>query len=69
MGFSSYTPKCKYLFIFAWNICIFENFKGTDFENGNSFFFKFEQKIPKHKFFLKTQKFFLSETLSELNFI
>ena len=51
--------------VFVLNVSIFlflhesshnEKFKGTDFENGKSFFFRFQQKTPKYEFFFKNSK-------------
>ena len=66
--------------VFVLNVSFFlhesshiEKIKGTDFENGNSVFFKCQQKIPNYEIIFENsvtfENFFLSETLSELNFI
>ena len=66
---SIFCPKCKY-FKILHEASHIEKFKVTDQENCNSFFSNSSQKYPNTKFSLKTQFFFfLSETLSELNFI
>ena len=66
---NSFCPKCEY-FLFLHEYSHIEKFRGTDFKNGNVFLSDSSKKIPKYEIFFENSKvFFLSETLSEVNFI
>ena len=67
MAFSNFNLEIskKAFFVVNLSIVLFlhqpshiEKFEGTDFDNGNSFFFKFQQKILKYKILFENLKVF-----------
>ena len=67
MAFSNFNLEISKKAFFVVNISIvlflhqtshIEKFEGTDFDNGNSFFFKFQQKILKYKILFENLKVF-----------
>ena len=71
-GFFEFQPENTPIlegFYFCMKNSHIEKLEGTDFENGN-IFFKFQPKISKYEIFHENSEvFFLSESLSELNFL